>query len=283
MSEVEKILTEKGVYFLPKGKDVLVKCFNPEHEDSHPSMRIDRESGLYHCLSCGHKGNLFFKFNKYRNIFSTKVRDTRDKLLKILMQQGLDLPVDFIPYNKPFKDISAKVINNAGTFTSEELMPGRVIFPIGDGTGKIIAFLGRYEHSKVSPKYIIYPENVELPLYPQDIANSNSIILVEGYPDALFLKDRGIPNAVACFGTKTLTEDNIVDKLTPYLLQGVERVYIMMDGDAAGYSASRKIKEAITTKTDLLVDEIFLEEGDDPATLSEEDLEELRCLISKNG
>ncbi len=47
MTDVEQLLRDKDIYYVPKGKDVLVKCFNPEHDDSSPSMRIDREEGIY--------------------------------------------------------------------------------------------------------------------------------------------------------------------------------------------------------------------------------------------
>lgn len=45
MTEVEQLLTDKDVVYHSKGKDLLVKCFNPEHDDDNPSMRIDREDG----------------------------------------------------------------------------------------------------------------------------------------------------------------------------------------------------------------------------------------------
>ena len=59
---VEELLQSKQVPFLPKGKDYVVSCLNPEHDDNNPSMRVDQITGIFHCFSCGYKGNLFVHF-----------------------------------------------------------------------------------------------------------------------------------------------------------------------------------------------------------------------------
>ena len=50
---VEELLQEKRLDFKVSGRDYLVKCLNPEHEDTNPSMRIDNITGIFHCFSCG--------------------------------------------------------------------------------------------------------------------------------------------------------------------------------------------------------------------------------------
>ena len=37
---------------MPKGKDYVVSCLNPEHDDKNPSMRIDQITGIFNCFSC---------------------------------------------------------------------------------------------------------------------------------------------------------------------------------------------------------------------------------------
>ena len=61
---VEDLLLQKGVPYIPKGKDFVVKCLNPEHEDRNPSMRIDQIDGRFNCFSCDFKGNLFTFFGE---------------------------------------------------------------------------------------------------------------------------------------------------------------------------------------------------------------------------
>ena len=57
--KVVDILQERKLEFKVSGRDYLVRCLNPEHEDRNPSMRIDNITGIFNCFSCGYKGNLF--------------------------------------------------------------------------------------------------------------------------------------------------------------------------------------------------------------------------------
>ena len=45
--KVVDILQERRVEFKSSGQDYLVRCLNPEHEDKHPSMRIDTITGIF--------------------------------------------------------------------------------------------------------------------------------------------------------------------------------------------------------------------------------------------
>ena len=61
---VEDLLTTKNIPFTPKGKDYVVRCLNPEHDDNNPSMRIDQVTGVFNCFSCGYKGTVFAHFGQ---------------------------------------------------------------------------------------------------------------------------------------------------------------------------------------------------------------------------
>jgi hypothetical protein len=43
---VEALLIEKGISFTSSGKDYLIKCLNPDHDDSNPSLRVDKINGV---------------------------------------------------------------------------------------------------------------------------------------------------------------------------------------------------------------------------------------------
>jgi DNA primase len=87
---------------------------------------------------------------------------------------------------------------------------------------------------------------------------------------------------VCIFGTKSVNKDNIVDHLTPYLLAGVEKVFIMFDGDDAGRAATKHVQSCIEHKTDLIVETIDLPDGIDPSTLSDEMLKELQNMLQNH-
>lgn len=272
-TEVEKLLEDKEVYYFSKGKDLLVHCFNPEHDDSNPSMRIDREDGQFHCFGCGFKGNVFTRFNRYRNIFSSRVRRTMStiKELRKASWSGYEYPTDAFFISEPFRGISKEVLESFGAFRTNDLgMEDRIVFPIRDSREIIVGFQGRYEHTNVPPKYLMYPAEVSLPLYPSvariELIN-NSIVLVEGLLDALSLHSKGLKNVVCAFGTKSISYDSVRDLLMPYMVVGCEKVYIMMDGDDAGRKANSHIQKCIKHSTDLLVEIIHLEDSQDPADL----------------
>ena len=72
MNNVYELLKKQGHNLQPSGQDYLISCLNPEHEDQHPSMRVDQATGIFNCLSCGFKGNLF----KYYGVFNITRRKT---------------------------------------------------------------------------------------------------------------------------------------------------------------------------------------------------------------
>ena len=114
----------------------------------------------------------------------------------------------------------------------------RLMFPIVDTRERVIAFGGRVlDDSK--PKYINSPEDIVYSkgrhLFAFNIAkkyNPKTIIMVEGYMDAVSLHQRGIHNAVASLGT-ALTESQ-----GRLLRRSCEKVIIGYDADGAGQAAT---------------------------------------------
>ena len=114
----------------------------------------------------------------------------------------------------------------------------RLMFPIVDTRERVIAFGGRVlDDSK--PKYINSPEDIVYSkgrhLFAFNIAkkyNPKTIIMVEGYMDAVSLHQRGIHNAVASLGT-ALTEAQ-----GRLLRRSCEKVIIGYDADGAGQAAT---------------------------------------------
>ena len=113
----------------------------------------------------------------------------------------------------------------------------RLMFPICDARGKVIAFGGRVlDDSK--PKYINSPENIVYSkgrnLFGLNVAkkgDTKRLLIVEGYMDVISLHQRGITNVVAPLGT-ALTEQQ------GWLLRkNAEQIILSFDSDAAGLQA----------------------------------------------
>ncbi|MBL0224814.1 MAG: DNA primase [Geobacteraceae bacterium] len=141
----------------------------------------------------------------------------------------------------------------------------RLMFPIRDTKGSVIAFAGRVLDASL-PKYINSPES---PLYHKSsvlfgmdmalptIRTENSIIIVEGYFDHLALFRAGIRNVVATCGT-ALTATH-----TSLLKRHAAKVYLLFDSDAAGRKATIRSMELFMEQR-LPAYVISLPAGDDP-------------------
>lgn len=148
----------------------------------------------------------------------------------------------------------------------------RLMFPILDRRGRVIAFGGRVIDAADSPKYLNSPET---PLFHKGrelyglfeakkaTAKLERLIVVEGYMDVVSLAQFGINNAVATLGTATTAEH------AELLFRSAPEVVFCFDGDRAGRAAAWRALEAALPR---LRDGrqarfLFLPDGEDPDSL----------------
>lgn len=146
----------------------------------------------------------------------------------------------------------------------------RIMFPIRDKRGRVIAFGGRVLGDE-KPKYLNSPEsatyhkgNELYGLYQALQANENPdyLFVVEGYMDVVALAQFGINNAVASLGTATTGEQ------IQQMFRVTEQVICCYDGDRAGREAAwRAFENALAHLHDgRQLKFIFLPDGEDPDT-----------------
>ena len=169
---------------------------------------------------------------------------------------------------------------------------GRVIFPMGDSSGRIIAFSGRLlvDDGK-SAKYLNSPEtpifNKSSVLFGIDkakesIRKNNFSILVEGQMDLVLSHQAGFRNTVASSGTamtdQTISKENIINNLG-LVCRLSKNIVLAFDPDQAGLKAgSRFAKIALALGMDIKV--AGMKEGVDPAdTISKEGNDAWREVI----
>lgn len=278
---VADLLREKGLTFTVSGQDYLIKCLNPEHEDSNPSLRVDKQDGKFHCLACGFRGNIFKYYGVLTNHTSIRIAKLKEKLKQLkISANGLDLPEGHTPYLQEFRGISKKTLARFGAFYTHMVseLEDRIVFPITDISGKVVVFVARHTLSAGNPRYVNYPPGVRIPVFPIIVEDrSNHIVLVEGIFDFLNVYDKGLKNAVCTFGTNTLQSDTKA-KLQPFKTQGVTHVFILYDGDNAGREAANKIKPQIE-EMDLIVEIIKLQDDQDPGDLSQEEVDSIKEYV----
>ncbi len=272
--KVDELLQEKRIDFKVSGQDYVVKCLNPDHEDNNPSMRIDSITGIFNCFSCGFKGNLFTHFGAAANFLEIK----RQKLKTSIEEKrsasvGFEFPKGFQPYKGNWRGIQPETYKHFDAFMHHDSQyNGRIVFPIRDITGKVVAFNGRHMTMTEIPKYLIYPPQAKLPLYPSNVTPvKGKVILVEGIFDMINLWDKGLTNAICCFGTKNID----TEKLSILKMQNISGVDIMFDGDNAGQEAAEDLK-IMAEKVGLIPRNINLGQNIDPGGLAQAKVSSLR-------
>lgn len=275
---VEELLKSKGIYYTNSGKDFLIKCLNPSHTDTNPSFRVDKITGISHCFSCGHKCNIFRHFGVLTNNVSIRIAKLKDKLLSLKQSiDGLEPLKGARPVSVSYRGISNVTLKLFGAFSTDlvEEMVDRICFPITDIRDKVVAYVGRNTLTDAGQRYANYPSGASLPLFPAKLENyPSTMILVEGLFDLLNCYDKGIHNVVCTFGTQKLNKDT-GSKLFPYKVMGVEKIYILFDGDEAGRSSANHIKPLIE-EAGFMVEIIKLPEGMDPGGLDQEYIDSIK-------
>ncbi len=148
----------------------------------------------------------------------------------------------------------------------------RLMFPIHNSKGNVIAFGGRVLSSEDQPKYLNSPET---PIFSKSkelyglyhcrkySRSIDYVLVVEGYMDVVALHQGGITSCVATLGTAT------TDQHLQILSRTTSTIIFCFDGDRAGREAAWKALQITlpVIKAGLVVKFLFLPDGEDPDTL----------------
>ncbi len=170
------------------------------------------------------------------------------------------------------KGYSEEFLNESGLFSKRglgyPLFSGRIMFPLTNYNGDIIAFSGR-TMKDFGPKYINSPETL---IYQKkrnvyglfnaikSIREQDYFILCEGQMDVIAYHQAGIKNAVAPLGTAYTEEQAAI------LRRYSDKAVISFDGDSAGLKATEKAV-MINEKHDIKSEIAVFNEKEDPADL----------------
>lgn len=171
------------------------------------------------------------------------------------------------------KDFPEPALLASGLILKRDSGPGhfdrfrhRLIFPIHNEAGKVIAFGGRALNEEDQPKYLNSPET---PIYRKSrvlynlhraretMRKESCVVLVEGYLDAISVFGAGVLNVVASCGTALTLEH--IKNLSPM----VKTVVVNYDPDSAGQAATERSLESLLEEN-LEVRVLPLSGGKDP-------------------
>ncbi|SMO96934.1 DNA primase [Gracilimonas mengyeensis] len=272
------VMDQEGVGFTEAVRQLAERygVFIPEEDNEEPSETTQLREGIYHALKFA---GVFF----YRNLIENS---EAEKARKYLEKRGYNREVykKFgLGYAPSDGEALWKAAQNAG-IDDEYLVEanlikpsnrgsgfydtfrGRLMFPIFNPTGKVIAFAGRVLGDEKTAKYInsaqtkVYNKSevvYGVNFAKNEIRKNKEVILVEGYTDVITLNEHGIGNVVASSGTSlTVGQMKILHRYG-------ERIVMIYDSDSAGQTAMKRgINIALAEGME--VELLELPEGQDP-------------------
>lgn len=249
------VMDQEGVGFTEAIRQLAERygVFIPEEENDEPSETTQLREGIYHALKFA---GVFY----YRNLIENP---EAEKAVKYLEGRGYGREV-YKKYGLGYAPAGGeelwKAAKNAGIdenylVEADLIKPsnrgsgfydtfrGRLMFPIFNPTGKVIAFAGRVLGQEKTAKYInsaqtkVYNKSevvYGVNFAKNEIRKHKEVILVEGYTDVITLMEHGIGNVVASSGTS----------LTPGQMKILhrygERIVMIYDSDSAGQTAMKR-------------------------------------------
>ncbi|MFV0544315.1 MAG: DNA primase [Marinicella pacifica] len=229
------------------------------------------------------RNNLYAVTEKVTRIYQQQLKNN-PKIIDYLKNRGVDgqtcrtFQIGFAEdrwdgISKRFDADQQGLLDRCGLLShsnhkSYDKFRNRLMFPIHDRRGRVIAFGGRAVDDDQQPKYLNSPEtdlfHKGRELYGYHLARKHNdedfVIVVEGYMDVVALHRHGIKNAVATLGTAT-SRDHIA-----LLFKTWPKVVFCFDGDRAGRQAAEK---ALMTALPMYLDDkiiefLFLPDKHDP-------------------
>jgi DNA primase len=251
--EMEKITYPEAIKILARKIGVEIIYEEGSQQEEQESSQKEELYELYrrttltftHFLSEKPEGNNALNYIKSRG-FSGEMLERfklgfspqeRDFLHKFLTSKG---------YSDAFLEKSGLFSSN---YKNLPLFTGRIMFPISDRQGRIVAFGGRampgarQNDGKEPPKYINSPETeiykkgqtlYALDMALPEIRKTKTVYLAEGYMDVIALHQADITNAVAPLGT-AFTEEQAA-----LLRRWADKIILVFDTDDAGEKAAYK-------------------------------------------
>lgn len=277
--DVENIGYGEALRFLAKKYGIEIEEQAPTPEDL--LKQNERESlfivlnfakTYFHELLTQHEEGQSIGLSYFRERgFTTPTIEAFDLGYSLNVWDGLLQEAEKRGYNRDILEKAGLILNKEDDSGAKrkvfDRFRGRVMFPIHNVSGRVIAFGARIlVNDKNQPKYLNSPETeayhksqVLYGIYQakQTIRQENVCYLTEGYTDVISLHQAGIKNVVASSGTSlTLEQIRLIARFTP-------NVTILYDGDAAGIKAALRGLDMVLEEG-LNVSIVTFPDGEDP-------------------
>ncbi len=238
-------------------KNIHIKKQNPKYQQYYD---------LYDLTVKYYQNNLSTKLGETARSYLEK-RGITEEIIKEF-QIGLSLRgIDDLTKLLILKKYDLTDLNIMGLSNGDhDVYSNRIMFPLYDPNGRVVAFSGRVYASEDSNKYV---NTKETPIFvkgdclyhyhiaKQECRISKSVIVMEGFMDVIRASTIGIKNTIALMGTALTNEQiRLIKRLS-------NQIILCLDGDKPGRNAAYKIGE-IFLKEGIEVKVVTLPHDDDP-------------------
>jgi len=300
---LEAVLRHYQIPGLRRHRDQLQGCCPIHRGQRNDSFRAHLTKNIFQCFACHARGNVldFVAAMEQCSIREAALRlqqwfgvrvpglrlypaaASRQQRELVRKEEGSNLPLRFaltgVESNHPYlaqrgidPDTAAQF--GVGFYPGPGLMSGRIVIPIRNRHGQLVAYAGRALDDR-PPKYKLpvgFRKALELfNLQRAVAAGGKTVIVVEGYFDCLRVHQAGFPAVVALMGSSLSAAQESA------LLCHFERIVLMLDGDVAGRTASQAIAVQFSNRHS--VQEIQLPDGSQPDQLSSSTIRHLLAVV----
>ena len=305
MSEETELIKERldiaevvNEYLPLKRTGGYYKACCPFHQEKTPSFVVSPDKGIWHCFGCGSGGDVFSFVEKIENLdFVSVLKMLAERAgVELKKQVGQssdkrkqwDVLQNFLRARgySPQEMLAAGLVGESRKSTLYDRFRGRIIFPINDLQGRVVAFGGRivpWHETGEEGKYVNSPETklyekrrivYNLERAKQFLRHGTPCLVVEGYMDVVMVEQAGISNVVASSGT-AFTEEQVQQ-----LKRFTQQLHFSFDADAAGTKAAIAATEVALT-AGMRVATVLLPAGKDPDDVALHEPEKLSEYLEK--
>jgi DNA primase len=300
---LEAVLRQYQVPGLRRHRDQLQGCCPIHHGQRDDSFRVHLSKNIFQCFACQARGSVLdfvaameqcsireaaLRLQQWFGFGATELRldpaaGAEQKRELVRKEEGSNLPLRFVltglERNHPYLaqrgiDPATAAEFGVGFYPGPGLMRGRVVIPIRNRHGQLVAYAGRALDDQ-PPKYKLpagFRKALELfNLQRALAAGVKTVIVVEGYFDCMRVHQAGFPCVVTLMGSSlSATQESA-------LLFHFNQIVLMLDGDAAGRTASQAITDRLSGRRSVQV--VRLPDGCQPDQLSCSTIRHLLAVV----
>jgi DNA primase len=290
---LESVLRRYHVKLRRSGKEQYRGCCPIHRGDGGDAFHVNLARNIFHCFSCGAGGTVldFVAAMEGCSLFEAaqKLQDVRCSTSPLTLgSNGKELVTERRKVSPPLRfkltgvDCAHPYLAERGIteqtalefgvgfYAGPGLMHGRLVIPICNAAGELVAYCGR-SVDQTQPRYRVPPglakSEILFNMHRAASAGENSVVVVEGFFDCMKVHQAGIRSVVGLMGSA------FYEPQRQALLGRFCRAVLLLDGDRAGRKASTVIARKLRPNCEVRV--VLLRDGVQPDQLPAKEIAKL--------